>query len=151
MPLTSTFSWAVHSCLMISSACNNKGVGAVVNLCAERQDDEQRLAEAKMVYLWLPVLDMCAPSFEQIEQGMRWIQHQRQRNHVIYVHCAAGVGRSATLLACWYIYNRGLSTTEALQHIKSKHPQISLTRLQLHRLNGFAQSLQSPPVETPPL
>lgn len=126
-----------------------QGVEAVVNLCAERRDDEQRLAEAKMVYLWLPVLDMCAPSFEQIEQGMNWIQHQRQCNHVIYVHCAAGVGRSATLLACWYIYNRGLSTKDALQRIKAKHPQMSLTRLQLQRLNAFAQSLRQSPSENP--
>lgn len=127
-----------------------QGVGAVVNLCAERQDDEQRLAAADMVYLWLPVLDMCAPSFDQIEQGMQWIQHQRQRNHVIYVHCAAGVGRSATLLACWYVYNRGLSAIEALQHIKSKHPQISLTRRQTHRLNAFAHSLQHHLPKRPP-
>jgi protein-tyrosine phosphatase len=120
-----------------------QGVQAVVNLCAERQDDEQRLAAADMVYLWLPVLDMCAPSFEQIEHGMQWIQHQRQRNHVIYVHCAAGVGRSAMLLACWYVYHQRLSTIEALQQIKSKHPQISLTRRQLHRLHAFAQALKS--------
>jgi protein-tyrosine phosphatase len=121
-----------------------QGVQAVVNLCAERQDDEQRLAAADMVYLWLPVLDMCAPSFEQIEHGMQWIQHQRQRNHVIYVHCAAGVGRSAMLLACWYVYHQRLSTLEALQQIKSKHPQISLTRRQLHRLHAFAQTLKNP-------
>ncbi len=121
-----------------------QGVAAVVNLCAERQDDEQRLAEAQMVYLWLPVLDMCAPSLEQIELGMRWMQYQRQCNHVIYVHCAAGVGRSAMLLACWYVYRHGCSTTDALRHIKSKHPQISLTRRQAHQLKAYAESLQNP-------
>ncbi|PON17803.1 hypothetical protein C2W62_11340 [Candidatus Entotheonella serta] len=127
----------------------SQGVEAVINLCAERQDDEQRLAEADMVYLWLPVFDMCAPSLEQIEHAMRWIQHQRQHNHIIYVHCAAGVGRSATLMACWYVYHHGFSTTEALQHIKSKHPQISLTRRQSHRLNAFAASLRKPTSQQP--
>jgi atypical dual specificity phosphatase len=120
-----------------------QGIEAVVNLCAERRDDEQRLAEANMAYLWLPVLDMCAPSFEQIEQGMHWIQYHLQRHHVIYIHCAAGVGRSATMLACWYVYHHGFNVAETLQYIKSKHPQMSLTRRQVHRINAFAQSLQN--------
>jgi len=126
-----------------------QGIKAVVNLCAERQDDEQRLAAANMVYLWLPVLDMCAPSLEQIEQGMQWIHHQRQRNRVIYIHCAAGVGRSAMLLACWYVYYQRLSAMDPLQQIKSKHPQISLTRRQAHRLNAFAQSLHNKALDPP--
>jgi protein-tyrosine phosphatase len=125
-----------------------QGVEAVVNLCAERPDDEQRLTKADMVYLWLPVLDMCAPSIEQIKQGMEWIQCQLEHNRVVYIHCAAGVGRSATLLACWYVYDRGLSTIEAIRFIKSKHPQISLTRRQRHRLRAYAQSLQHNYVET---
>jgi hypothetical protein len=33
-----------------------QGVGAVVNLCAERPDNPQRLQAAHMDYLWLPVL-----------------------------------------------------------------------------------------------
>ena len=122
-----------------------QGVRAVINLCAERRDHEPRLAAVNMAYLWLPVLDMCAPSFAQIEQAMRWIQHQRQRHHTIYVHCAAGVGRSATLLACWYIYHGGLSAPDALQRIKSKHPQMSLTRRQTRRLDAFAQYLAHAP------
>jgi protein-tyrosine phosphatase len=117
------------------------GIQAVVNLCAERRDDVRQLAAANMVYLWLPVLDTRAPSLEQIEQAMQWMQHQRQHNRVIYVHCAAGVGRSVMLLACWYVYHHRLNAVEALRHIKSKHPQSSLTRRQTHQLHAFAQWL----------
>ncbi len=126
-----------------------QGVQAVINLCAERQDDEQRLGKAEMAYLWLPVLDMCAPTLNQIEQGLRWIQREQQRGCIIYIHCAAGVGRSTTLLACWYVYHQGMSVAGAMRHIKAKHPQAALTRRQTQRLQVFAKSLQDPPDHEP--
>jgi atypical dual specificity phosphatase len=121
-----------------------QGIGAVMNLCAERQDDLDRLAEARMEYLWLPVIDICAPTFAQIFHGMQWIERQLHAGRAIYIHCAAGIGRSATMLACWYIYARGMSVYEALRFLKARHPQVALTRRQLRRLHEFADSLSSP-------
>ncbi len=118
------------------------GVGAVVNLCAERKDDQTRLAQARMEYLWLPVIDTCAPTFEQIEVGVVWIEYQLLSGRVIYIHCAAGVGRSATLLACWYLYAQNMSVSQALHLIKKRHPQVSLTRRQIYRLHEYATWLQ---------
>jgi len=121
-----------------------QGIGAVMNLCAERQDDLYRLAEARMEYLWLPVIDTCAPTFEQIFHGMQWIERQLRAGRSMYIHCAAGIGRSATMLACWYIYSRGMSVHEALRFLKARHPQVALTRRQLRRLHEFTDSLSSP-------
>src|SRR5919109_3245231 len=73
-----------------------QGVGAVVNLCAERQDDWCKLQAAQMEYLWLPVLDAFPPTLEQILQGVTWMEEQIHAGRMVYIHCAAGVGRSAT-------------------------------------------------------
>jgi atypical dual specificity phosphatase len=121
-----------------------QGVSAVINLCAEREDDQDRLGQACMEYLWVPVIDMCAPTFEQIAQGVSWIEHQLLAGRVIYIHCAAGVGRSATLLASWYIYAHGVTVSQALQLLKTRHPQVSLTRRQIQRLHEYANQLQLP-------
>jgi protein tyrosine phosphatase (PTP) superfamily phosphohydrolase (DUF442 family) len=121
-----------------------QGISAVINLCAEREDDQDRLGQARMEHLWIPVIDMCAPTFEKIIQGVGWIEHQLLADRVIYIHCAAGVGRSATLLASWYIYAHGVTVPQALHRLKTRRPQVSLTRRQIQRLHDYANLLQPP-------
>lgn len=123
----------------------SQGIRAVVNLCAEREDDQQRLTKANMTYLRIPVIDMCAPTLAQIDQGMKWIECQLRLGHTLYIHCAAGVGRSATLLACWYIYAHDMTVPQVILRLKTRHPQVSLTRRQIHRLRGYAK-VQSPSI-----
>lgn len=113
------------------------GVDAVLNLCAERSDDRHRLAEAGIAYLWLPVIDVFPPTFEQIMQGIGWIERQLRDNRTIYIHCAVGVGRSATLMACWLLYAKRMNVSQALRFLKTRRPQVGLTRLQVRRLEEF--------------
>ena len=42
-----------------------------------------------------------APSPEKIEEGLKFIEKIKQEGHSVYVHCKAGRGRSATLVACY--------------------------------------------------
>lgn len=114
-----------------------EGVAAVLNLCAERPDNRRQLHEAGLEYLWLPVVDVCPPSFDQIVQGIAWIEQQLQHNRTIYIHCAVGVGRSATLLACWFLYAQQMNVAEAIRFLKSRRPQVGLTRIQVRRLEAF--------------
>lgn len=120
---------------------HGQGVQAVVNLCAERRDNQTKLHEAGIDYLWLPVFDSFPPSLEQIVQGLTWLDDQIQARRTVYIHCAVGVGRSATLLACWYIYAKGMTVPHVLRFLKTRRPQVTLTRRQLRRIREFEHLL----------
>lgn len=115
-----------------------QGVRAIVNLSAERPDNQQQLQAAEMDYLWLPVLDTFAPTVEQIHTGLQWIAPRVQAGHTVYIHCAAGRGRSTTLLACWYIATQNMSVAQVVPFLKHHRPQTALTRWQVRRLEEFA-------------
>jgi len=48
------------------------------------------------------------------------------------------------LLASWYIYAHGVTVSQALQLLKTRHPQVSLTRRQIQRLHEYSHRLQLP-------
>jgi protein-tyrosine phosphatase len=56
----------------------------------------------------------------------------------VYIHCAAGMGRSVTLLACWYLYTGSMNMSQALAFVKRRRPQTSLTRRQVRRIQEIA-------------
>jgi atypical dual specificity phosphatase len=118
-----------------------QGVEAVVNLCAERSDNPRRLKATQMDYLWLPVVDTRPPTVEQILQGLAWIEERVYAGRKVYIHCAAGIGRSVTLLACWYLYTCGMSVPQVLEFVQRRRPQAALTRRQVRRIEELARLL----------
>ena len=118
-----------------------QGVEAVVNLCAERPDNPRRLRVAQMDYLWLPVTDAQPPTVEQIVQGLAWIEQRVCAGQKVYIHCAAGMGRSVTLLACWYLYTGRMNVPQVLTFVKRRRPQTSLPRRQVRRIEEIATLL----------
>jgi diacylglycerol kinase (ATP) len=76
-------------------------VGAVLDLTCELVDSAA--LRKKTTYLCLPVLDGTPPSEEQLTEGVAFIEHHRSQ-HPVYVHCAVGRGRSATMVAAWALH-----------------------------------------------
>lgn len=103
---------------------------AVLDLAAELP----RGSLPELSYLSLPVLDGAAPSTEVMKQAIRWIDEQHARGPVL-VHCAAGHGRSATVVLAWLLSSGQVADVEAgLAKLRGLRPGIALNLRQLARV-----------------
>jgi atypical dual specificity phosphatase len=92
------------------------GIGAIVSL-TETPIDEFAIESAGMTYAHIPIVDMTAPSPLQILQALDAIDQAHADGRAVLVHCAAGQGRTGTVLAAWRI-RQGVTTDEAIAEIR---------------------------------
>ncbi|HCH62032.1 MAG TPA: hypothetical protein DFR83_04450, partial [Deltaproteobacteria bacterium] len=99
-------------------------VGAVLDLTCELVVPARLRKRAR--YLCLPTLDGTPPSQVNLDAGVDFVDAERGK-HTVYVHCAVGRGRSATLLSAWMLH-AGLAddveTAEAL--LRQERPSVRL-------------------------
>lgn len=108
---------------------------ATIDLTAEFEESKILRNHA---YLCIPTLDTLEPSIEQIEQAISFIETHRCSSK-IYVHCAMGHGRSATVVAAWLISHKKLTVQEAINHLQERRPLVDLHEEQKALLHQFAQ------------
>ena len=63
----------------------------------------------QLEYLHLKVEDFCAPSLEILESTIRYIGQHINEEKPVLVHCAAGKGRTGTILASIFYETRPYS------------------------------------------
>jgi len=112
-----------------------QGITAVVNMRVEFDDNDAGIAPQR--YLYLPTVDDEAPSLEQLHKGVAFIAAEVAEGGGVYVHCGAGVGRAATMVAA-YLVSTGLTPDEAWARIRAVRPFIRPTAAQVKQLGRFA-------------
>lgn len=73
-------------------------------------------------YLHVPTPDLTAPSMDEINTAVEFIHAQIQTNKSVMVHCAAGLGRAGTILACYHVKYLGYSSMDAIKKIRKQRP-----------------------------
>jgi len=76
-----------------------QGELAVLDLTCEFAENKRLRG---LDYLCLPVLDHTAPTKQQITEALVFVE-ERVHRKVVFVHCALGHGRSATMVAAWLL------------------------------------------------
>jgi len=121
-------------------ALRSAGFGAIVCLLDESEQspryDVASAANLGYTRRCIPVRDFQAPSPDQLDEFVTFVQSLNSETHVL-VHCQAGIGRTATMAAAYWIA-RGLSVADAIARIRRVRPGAVESDAQLQVLQDFA-------------
>jgi protein-tyrosine phosphatase/membrane-associated phospholipid phosphatase len=114
-----------------------QGVTAVLDLTTEFNEAKPFLA---LRYLNIPILDLTAPTQEQLAVMASFIAEQA-RAGVVYVHCKIGYSRSAAAVGAWLLAS-GQSRTveETVARLRAIRPSIVIRPEVMNALARFAAS-----------
>ena len=73
-------------------------------------------------YLHVPTPDLTAPDMDRIDSAVEFIHEQINNKVPVMVHCAAGMGRAGTILACYLIKYQKYSAKDAIEKVRKERP-----------------------------
>lgn len=115
---------------------HNSGIRSIVCLLEDGSNIESYNTNC-FESLWLPVADNEAPTFEQVEKLVEFIDTENKKNNPVAIHCQGGRGRTGTLIAS-YLISKGDSFEEAMNKIDEKQLNAIKKDFQLNFLKGLA-------------
>jgi protein phosphatase len=86
------------------------GLTSVLDLTAEFSEPDQL---RQMDYLSIPVLDLTAPSMEQLKRALTFIDHSIGSGGTIYIHCKIGFSRTAAVAGSYLVHAGNAADADA--------------------------------------
>lgn len=110
------------------------GITGSVNMRTDHDDALHGLTFDQ--YCHLPTVDDQAPTLNQLERGVEFIEQVLSKGGKVYIHCAGGIGRAPTMAAAYFIH-QGMALEEAIALIKEARPIIRIMPPQLEQLKRY--------------
>jgi len=120
------------------AALPEQGVTHVLDLREEASDDPALMAHLGLRWQRIPVPDRDAPSDEQLDEIIDWLDREADPSteQAVYVHCHAGMGRTPTI-AIALLMQQQLTLAEARRLVFAARPEVSPTQPQMDWLEAL--------------
>jgi atypical dual specificity phosphatase len=99
--------------------------------------------DAGLLLFHEPLEDMEAPTQEQLERCVSVIRRANEKKMGVAVHCEAGLGRTGTVLAAYFVA-KGMTATNAVARIRNLRPGSVETMGQVEAVELFARRYRNP-------
>jgi protein-tyrosine phosphatase len=103
---------------------------------------KESLNQRGIGFLHEPIQDFAAPSVEQAQRIVAWINTELERGEVVAVHCWAGLGRAGTIAAC-VLLSKGFSANGAVSLVRYVRPGAIQSDVQEKLIAKFAALTKS--------
>lgn len=116
------------------------GIDILISL-TEEPPQRRAVNQAGLMQVHIPVMDFTAPSQNDLQTAVDAIRKAKDSQLGAAVHCGAGLGRTGTILASWFVAE-GMSSMDAIKHVRQMRPGSIETEEQEEAIHLFARELK---------
>ena len=116
------------------------GIDVMITL-TEEPPHRKLINQAGLMLVHIPILDFAAPTQNELQSAVDAIRKAKDAGMAAVVHCAAGLGRTGTILAGWFVA-QGMSSSEAINHVRQLRPGSIETEEQEEAIHLFGRELK---------